>query len=327
MRILITGAAGFIGHHVVDHFLVNTDHELVLMDSLSYAGSLTRFQESTVFQEHKQRTSWVWWDLKAPFNSFVKRQIGSVDMILHLAAGTHVDNSITAPMSFVYDNVVGMAHVLEYVREHPLTRLVYFSTDEVFGPAPEGVKYREDDRHKPGNPYAATKSAAEQLCYGYANTYGLRIIVTRCMNNFGERQHVEKFIPLVIRRLLHGEEITVHADATCKHSGSRFYIHARNTADAILFLSRKGKDGDVYHIVGEREVSNEAMVLMIADIMNVDAKYKLVDYHSSRPGHDLRYALDGTKLKQLGWSVPVHFHESLERTVKWYMKHPEWLKR
>jgi dTDP-glucose 4,6-dehydratase len=328
MRALITGAAGFIGHHMVDHLLLNTDWELVLLDRLDCSGSVIRFQESEIFQKYKKRCTWVWWDLKAELNNSVKHRIGKVDYVFHLAAGSHVDRSITYPMEFVYDNVVGTGNLLEWARwQIQLRAFVYFSTDEVFGPAEQSDEFGFDEEapYNSKNPYAASKAGAEQLCVAFENTYKIPMIITRCMNNFGERQSVEKFIPMTIHKVLNGEVVTIHSNAEKTVSGSRFYIHARNTSAAILFLIENGKIGEKYNIVGEQEVSNLQMATYISQIVRKPLKYEMVDFHSSRPGHDLRYAMDGRKMNKMGWHIPVLFFESLEKTVLWTVKHPEWL--
>jgi len=243
-----------------------------------------------------------------------------------MGASTHVDRSITDPMLFVMDNVVGTANILEYLRNDvPNAWMVYFSTDEVFGPAPEGVHYEEWDRYKSGNPYAASKAGGEELCVAYANTYGLDIRITHTMNVYGERQHAEKFIPLVIKKVLNGEKVLIHSNKEKTQSGSRFYIHARNVADALLFIIDKGEKGEKYNIVGEVEVSNLDMADHIAKILDRSLQYEMVDFHSSRPGHDLRYALDGTKLEMMGWKLPMDFKESLKKTVLWTVEHKQWL--
>ena len=229
-------------------------------------------------------------------------------------------------MRFVQANVVGTANVLNFSRSLThLKKFIYFSTDEVFGPAPQGVNYGENDRYNSTNPYAASKAGGEELAVAYANTYNIPVIVTHCMNLFGERQHPEKFIPMCIKKILAGEEIMIHADKTCKVSGSRFYIHCRNVADALHFLLVAGKQREKYNIVGEMEVSNTAMAILISNMVGKDLKYKLVDFHSQRPGHDLRYALDGNKLASMGWKVPKSFQKSFEKTVRWYLNNPKWL--
>lgn len=327
MRALITGAAGFIGHHMVDHLLLNTDWELILLDRLDCSGSVIRFQESEVFNKYKTRCMWVWWDLKAALNDSVQHKIGNVDYIFHLAAASHVDRSITDPLSFVMDNIIGTVNLLEYARKLDLLQFVYFSTDEVFGPADMDMVYgfNENDRYNCRNPYAASKAGAEQLCVSYGNTYGLPIIVTRCMNNFGERQYSEKFIPLVIKKVLNKEMVRIHSSVDKLISGTRCYIHARNTAAAVLFLIMNGKSGESYNIVGEKEISNLLMAQMIANIIGEPLNYEMVDFHSSRPGHDLRYLMDGGKMESIGWVIPVTFESSLVKTVMWTIKHPQWL--
>jgi dTDP-glucose 4,6-dehydratase len=222
----------------------------------------------------------------------------------------------------VQANVVGTHYALALARLLE-ARFLYFSTDEVFGPAMQGVAFKEYDEHNPGNPYAATKSGGEMLVKAYANTYRMQTTITRCMNVFGERQHVEKFIPLVIRKVLAGDKVVIHEDPTCTVSGSRFYIHARNVADAYMHVMHM--PDDTWHIVGEREVSNLDLARMIADELGKPLHHELVDFHSSRPGHDLRYALDGGKLANAGWVPPVGFEQSLAKTVRWYVENPRWL--
>jgi dTDP-glucose 4,6-dehydratase len=326
VRVLITGGAGFIGHHFCEHILRNTDWEIVSLDRLDTSGNLNRLADLPVWQKERRRVSIVWHDLKAAINGQLSSQIGKVEYVLHLAAASHVDRSIEDPVSFVMDNVVGTANLLEWARRHDrLQRFIYFSTDEVFGPAPPGVFYKEWDRYKSGNPYAATKAGAEELCLAYENTYKMPIMVSHCMNVIGERQAREKYVPSTIRKVLVGEQVLIHADATCKTPGSRFYIHARNVADATLFLLDNGKPGDKYNIVGEREVNNLEMAHSIAAILGKPLDYKLISFHASRPGHDLRYALDGSKMAKMGWKPPKTFEESLEKTVRWTVAHPEWL--
>jgi dTDP-glucose 4,6-dehydratase len=325
MVILLTGGAGFIGSHVAEHLLRNSDDSLVFLDRLDCSGNLNRLTEIAGWQKHRSRCRWIFHDLKAPISSQLAAQIGKVDSILHMAASTHVDRSITDPVSFVYDNVIGTAHLLEYARQVEPKKLLYFSTDEVFGPAPEGTAYGEWDRYNSGNPYSATKAGAEELCLAWHNTYKLPVLITHCMNVFGERQSPEKFVPMLTAKIRDGEQVTIHADRTRTKPGSRFYIHARNVADAVLFVLSKGKDGEKYNIVGEREVDNLSLAKQIAELQGKRLRYEMVDFHSSRPGHDLRYALDGSRLAAMGWKPPVTFEKGLERVVKWTLANPRWL--
>jgi dTDP-glucose 4,6-dehydratase len=248
-------------------------------------------------------------------NKFV---CGLGNVIVH---NTHVDNSIDDPEPFVMSNVVGTMHMLEYAKKlDDLRGFNYFSTDEVFGPAPKDINYHEWDRYNSTNPYAATKAGGEELVLAYANTYRIPVFITHGMNCFGERQHPEKFIPKVIRKVLNGDVVTIHSDATKTIPGSRFYIHCRNVAHALHFLLDKFQFREKYNIVGEKEVTNLELALLIAEILEKPLNYELVDFHSSRPGHDLRYALDGSRMEKMGWHLPVDFEKSLERTVKWYFK-------
>lgn len=325
MRVMVTGGAGFIAHHVVEHLLNNTDWKIVCLDRLDTSGNLNRLAEVLEHRPDKARVSIVFHDLRAAISSQLAKQIGQVDAIWHLAAGTHVDRSIEAPMEFVQDNVVATCNLLEYARTiDGLERFIFFSTDEVFGPCPSGA-YKEWDRYKSGNPYAATKAGAEELCVAYENTYKLPILITHCMNVFGERQHPEKFLPSTMQKVRDGQLVTIHANKDRTKAGSRFYIHARNVAAALLFVSELGHSGEKYNIVGEREVDNLEMAQFIAAAQGKPLHYEMVDFHSSRPGHDLRYGLDGSKLENMGWKLPVNFESSLHRTVQWSLAHPKWL--
>lgn len=341
MRILITGGSGFIGHHIIEHLLKNTDWQIVSMDRLGVSGNYHRLVDIEIWQQEKERVSLVHHDLRSPVNDFVADRIGQVDFILHLAASTHVDRSISDPMGFVLDNVVGTTNLLSFARTQTnLKGFLYFSTDEVFGPAPAGTAYREWDRYNSGNPYAAAKAGGEEMALAFANTYNLPVIITHTMNVFGERQHPEKFIPLVIKKVLAGEKVLIHSNKEKTKAGSRFWIHGRNVGAAILFLLNRWAyepnvlprptywrmpNADKFNIVGEREVDNLEMAQIIARVLNKPLEYELVDFHSSRPGHDLRYALDGKKLEGMGWKLPVDFEESLARTIDWFLRNPRWL--
>lgn len=294
------------------------------MDRLDTSGNLNRLADLDCWSSAKTRIKILHHDLKAEFNPFLVKSLGRVDLILHLAASSHVDRSIADPLSFVLDNVVGTVNVLNYARLNS-TPVLYFSTDEVFGPAPAGKLYVENDRYNSGNPYAASKAAAEEFVAAYHNTYELPVLTTHTMNVFGERQHPEKFIPRVIRNVLDSRTVQIHSDMSCRAPGSRFWLHAGNVALAVEFLLGRAFNGEKYNVVGEREVSNLEMAEKVAEITGKPLRHELVDFHSSRPGHDLRYALDGSKLAGLGFRFPASFEESLKRTVKWYLSHPEWL--
>ncbi len=266
---LITGGAGFIAHHLIARILNETDWNIVTLDRLDYSGNLNLLNDILQYQctpEQRKRVRVVWHDLKAELNPLVRKEIGKVDYVLHLAAGSHVDRSIDYPMEFVMDNVVGTCNILEFARSlDNIEKFLYFSTDEVFGPAPDGIKYKEEDRYNSTNPYSASKAGGEELAVAYENTYKLPVYVTHTMNVFGERQHPEKYIPMCIRRARDGDVITVHSDKTKTVAGSRHYIHADDVASAVLFLLDYGGTfaptwGNAkcpkFNIVGSEELNN-----------------------------------------------------------------------
>ena len=324
--LLITGGAGFVGSHMVEGVLKNTDWDIIILDRLDLSGNLHRLLDIDIWEKEKNRVSFLWWDLKSALNVPIK-----ADYVWHLAASSHVDRSIEDPWLFAMDNVIGTVNLLQACREMNPKRIIYFSTDEVFGTAPDGVDYKEWDRYNSGNPYSASKAGGEEFALAFANTYKLPIIVTHSMNIFGERQHPEKFIPLVIKCALKGEKVFIHASEDKKRAGQRHYLHARNICAALLFLTENGKclDGSgkqgKYNIVGEEEVDNLTLAKMIADILGKKLEYEMVDFHSSRPGHDLRYSLSGELLESEGFSYPKSFRSSLEKVVQWYLYRQIWL--
>ena len=325
-KILITGGCGFIGSHFVEHVLRNTDWTIVVLDKLNYASmGIERLRDMGALTDSRVSVFTV--DLQHGFTPGLIREIGTdIDYIVHMAAETHVDNSIAEPIDFIHNNVMSTVHMLEYARKCTSLKIFfYFSTDEVYGPALDDKLYKEDERHNPTNPYSASKSSAEQICVAYHNTYSIPVMRINVMNAFGERQHVEKFIPKVIKKILEGETVYIHSYPDKTTSGTRFYIHARNIAHGVLFLIKNGKVGDCYNLTGEREISNLEMAQIIAQTLGRELKYEMVDFHSSRPGHDLRYGLDGSKMHDLGWVQPVGFDEAIRRTILWTVDHRKWL--
>lgn len=336
-NVLITGGAGFIAHHVIEYIINHTDWNVVSLDRLDFSGNLNRLAHMMEsYPSEKRRIKIVHHDLKAEINPMIQKLIGDVDYILHLAAGSHVDRSIEFPMEFVLDNVVGTVNILEFARKVPsLKRFVYFSTDEVFGPAPSGVKYKERDRYNSTNPYSASKAGGEEMCVAYENTYNLPVVITHTMNVFGERQHPEKFIPLCIRKIRDGETISIHANPEKTQAGTRHYIHACDVAEGLLTIldinasllpkDFGGAKCPKFNLVGPEEVDNLTLAEMIAKIQQKPLQYEMVDFHSQRPGHDLRYALDGSYLNNLGWKPTILFSERIEQVVKWSLKNNQWL--
>tara|TARA_B100000953_G_scaffold263522_1_gene230266 strand:+ start:654 stop:1676 length:1023 start_codon:yes stop_codon:yes gene_type:complete len=335
-KILITGGAGFIAHHVIDKVLSDTDWEIITLDRLDFSGNLNRLKEvMDSYPNDKKRIKIVHHDLKAELNPQIKSTIGNVNYIAHLAAGSHVDRSIDYPLEFVMDNVVGTANILDYARNlDGLDMFAYFSTDEVFGPAPKGINYKENDRYNSTNPYSATKAGAEELVVAYHNTYGLPAFITHTMNVFGERQNAEKYIPMVIKKVRDNETVTVHANTEKTIAGSRHYIHAKDVANALLFLfnydikslseDETGAKCQKFNIVGKDEINNLELAQFIAKVQNKSLDYEMVDFHSQRPGHDLRYALDGSKMGNMGW-IPQSAFERLETVIQWTLDNDRWL--
>lgn len=341
-KVMITGGAGFIGHHVVDLLLSKTDWEIISLDRLDYSGNLNRLDSvvSVYPKEVRQRVKIVFHDLKAELNPLISNMIGPVDYIIHLAASSHVDRSITHPMEFVMDNVVGTCNILNFAREQKnLERFIYFSTDEVFGPAPKGVNYTEKERYNCSNPYSASKAGGEELAVAFENTYRLPIFITHTMNVFGQRQHPEKYIPMCIRKIRDNETVYIHSDHTRTIPGSRFYIHGADVADAIYFLLHLNKqqlakvhEADYggakcpkFNVVGKEEIDNHKLAQYIAECQGKELKYEMVDFHSSRPGHDLRYALSGEFMKSLGWEPRFSLQDRIKEVVDWSIANQDWI--
>jgi dTDP-glucose 4,6-dehydratase len=326
-RILITGGAGFVGHHAVDHLLKSTDWEIVVLDSLNYAGNMNRITDSEVFTPLRVR--FVWHDLRAPVQETTHKLIGKLDYCIHFAAESHVDRSLENSVPFAMSNVVGTANLLEYIKHFQpnLEKYIGFNTDETFGSAPEGIYYKETDKFYPSNPYAASKCGQWAFEYSFAHTFKLPIVLVHSMNIMGERQVPEKFVPKTIKNILDNKRVVLHGRSRTD-TASRCWIHARNVADGLLFLLDKGQPKETYNIVGE-----EKTVLDIADwICEVirgrklnDQELEFVEYPPERPGHDKRYALSGEKLAQMGWRPPKNLEESLKKTIKWTLEHKKWL--
>ena len=337
-NVLITGGAGFIAHHIIAHIIKHTDWNITTIDRLDISGNLNRLHDilNDFSVDEKKRLKIVFHDLKAEINSQISSEVGNPSIILHLAAASHVDRSIKYPMEFVNDNVVGTVNLLNFAKElKNLEKFVYFSTDEIFGNAPEGISYSEYDRYNSTNPYSASKAAAEEFCVAYENTYKMPICITHTMNVFGERQHPEKFIPMVIQKVRDNKKVIVHANENKTKAGSRHYIHAQDVADGLMFIlnlknySHKGDFGNAkcpkFNLVGPEEIDNLTLAKMIAKTQNKELIYEMVDNHSSRPGHDLRYSLSPKLLKKLGWEPKIKLSKRIEEVVNWSLKNKRWL--
>lgn len=340
MKVLLTGASGFVGSHVLRHLLIETDWEVICPVTFRHKGLPARMHQQLQGTD-TSRVQTVMLDLTAPVDRVTLAHMGTVDVIMNVASESHVDRSIADPGPFIRNNTDLMVNVLEAARYLRPRLFLHMSTDEVYGPAAPGYAHREWDPVIPSNPYSASKAAQEAIAVSYWRTYGVPVVITNTMNIIGEMQDPEKFLPKIIRNLRERTPVPVHVGSGGE-SGSRFYLHARNLADAWVWLARSYEGiGNVpmypvydrparFHIVGEREVANTELVYLVGRVMGLDDEeleplIQPVSFHSSRPGHDLRYALDGSRLARLGWSAPVGFGEALERTVKWTLERPEWL--
>jgi dTDP-glucose 4,6-dehydratase len=352
-RLLLTGAGGFIGSHVLEHVLTNTDWEVVCVCSWRHKGTPERILEvlkgdtmRPLLERAKDairetptwadRVTVITHDLAAPFTAHTKARIGSIDYAINAAAESHVDRSIEDPVPFVQNNVNVALTMLEWAREAKPEVFVQVSTDEVYGAAPEGHNHAEWEAILPSNPYSASKACQEAIAISYWRTYGVPVVITNTMNNFGEMQDAEKYMAKCVRLIAAGETVPVHG-RDGKY-GSRYYLHARNHADAILHIITnlrpkmfgEADRPDRYNVVGDAEKNNLEVAQDIAAAVHPDGAWAKsfsfieIDFHSTRPGHDPRYALDGAKLKATGWVPPLDYATSLKRYVDWTLAHPEW---
>lgn len=332
-RILLTGASGFVGSHVLRHLYLETDWEIVCPTTFRHKGLQDRIRVALDgFEDPFKRVKVITCDFTSPISSITAKEFGKIDYVLNVASESHVDRSIEEPASFILNNVSLICHLLDWARIAQPKKFLHVSTDEVYGPALNGHAHKEwQDLHYPSNPYSASKAAQEDIAYSYWRTYDVPVAITNTMNIIGETQDPEKYVPMVIKKVLGGERVPIHASASGE-IGSRFYLHARNQASGLLHTLNQNfpKYGESdhplrFHIVGEKELTNLQMAEMIASAIGKPLNYDLVDFHSSRPGHDLRYALDGSSIIESGWKPPMPLEESLQKTVAWTLNHPEWL--
>lgn len=339
-KVLLTGVAGFVGSHILKRILTQTDWTIVGVAAWEHMGTPERVEQIIADDpcyEHltpwKDRVQIITHDLTAPFPELTKKRIGQCDYILNVAAESHVDRSIDEPVHFVKNNTNVALTMLEFAREYKPEVFLQFSTDEVYGVAPQGHDHAEWEAIVPSNPYSASKACQEAIAISYWRTYGVPLIITNTMNIFGPMQAPEKYLAKIIRMVETGESVPVHGREG--QIGSRYYLHATNMADAVMFILKnlpptQYKEEDVlkpdrYNIVGDKEVNNLEMAQAMAKIMGKELVYHLEDFHAVRPGHDRRYALDGTKLKSLGWVAPLNFEDSLKDYIEWTKEHELWL--
>lgn len=340
-RVLLTGAGGFIGCHCVEYFLENTDWELVCIDSFRHKGTYRRLDEVT---ENLDRVKIFRHDLAVPIDhqltnlilevNLVDGQVVSkpIDYIINMASESAVERSAFNPVSCLKNNFDLGVNMLEFARKIKPEIFFQVSTDEVYGEAGKDEAHSEWDVILPSNPYAASKAAQEAIAIAYWRTYDVPVVITNTMNNIGERQDPEKFLPKIIEYVATGKVMPIYADNE-DSIGSRFYLHAKNHADAFMFLAQQpvpmyseGSDRPArYNICGDVEMNNLELAKLVADIIGRDLKYELIPSESARRGYDRRYALHGAKMRDLGWSPPISFRESIEKCVRWTLDHPHWL--
>jgi dTDP-glucose 4,6-dehydratase len=330
-RVLLTGASGFVGSHVLKRILNTTDWEVVCLTTFHHHGLQDRIVFATDGSEEKlSRVKLLTCDLTAPISPVTAKQFGKIDYVINLASESHVDRSIAHPAPFIINNVQAICHMLDWAREAKPEKFIHVSTDEVFGPY-QGRNFTEWDTHLPSNPYSASKAAQEDIIYSYWRTYSIPVGIVNIMNIVGECQNVEKFTPMAIKKIINGETLDIHTYDGDK-IGKRYWLYAGNKASALLHALSQSfplpSDADKplrFNIAGDAEYSNLEWAQKIADIIGKPVSYNLVDSSISRPGYDSSYGLDNSKLVDSGWTPPYDLDESLKEIVEWYMEHPEWL--
>ena len=329
-NILITGGAGFIGSHVVRLMVTRYPHyRIVNLDKLTYAGNLANLHDV----QEKPNYRFVKADICDPDEVRRVFEEYRIDSVIHLAAESHVDRSITDPLSFARTNVMGTLNLLEAARRmwQPQTPHLFYhvSTDEVYGALPFGdALFTEETRYDPHSPYSASKAASDHFVRAYHDTYGLPVVLSNCSNNYGPYQFPEKLIPLFINNIRHNKPLPVYG----KGENVRDWLYVEDHARAIDLIFHRGRTGETYNIGGFNEWKNIDLIRVM--IKTVDRllgrkegeSEKLITFVTDRAGHDLRYAIDSTKLKnELGWEPSLQFEEGIEKTVRWYLDHQEWL--
>jgi dTDP-glucose 4,6-dehydratase len=317
MKLLVTGGAGFIGSNFILYWMKNHPEDSVVnLDKLTYAGNLENLKEVDTYPNYE----FIHGDICDP--SVVEKAMQGVDMVVHFAAETHVDRSITGPAVFVTTNVVGTQVLLDSALKHNVKRFHHISTDEVFGSLKlrSSDKFNERTNYDPRSPYAASKAGSDHLVRAYHSTYNLPITISNCSNNFGPYQFIEKFIPLTITNLLEGKKVPVYGDGLYV----RDWLYVEDHARAIDLILSQGKIGETYCVGGLTEdINNLEVTRKILHALNMNEE--MIEHVKDRPGHDRRYAIDWSKIKNdLGWQPRHDFNEYLQKTIEWYKEHTDW---
>jgi dTDP-glucose 4,6-dehydratase len=319
VNILVTGGAGFIGSNLIRFMLgEHSDDRIICLDKLTYAGNL----ENLSGLEQEPRFAFERGDIGDPSRVRMCIVRYEIDVIVNVAAETHVDRSILGSADFIQTNIVGTSVLLEAARERKIRRFLQVSTDEVYGSlGPEGLFTEQTPLH-PNSPYSASKASADLLALAYAHTFGVPVVITRCSNNYGPYQFPEKLIPLMIANALSDKELPVYGDGL----NVRDWLHVRDHCAAIDRVLREGRPGEVYNVGGNNEMPNLAIVRLI--LKRLGKPESLIAYVTDRPGHDRRYAVDSAKIrKELGWSPAYTFERGIAETIDWYVSHESWWKR
>ncbi len=327
---MITGGAGFIGSHVVRLFVTKyPDYLIVNYDALTYAGNLNNLKDIEASPNYRFEKGDIQ-DEAAVKSLFEKYNF---DGVIHLAAESHVDRSILDPLAFVKTNVLGTVNLLNvaknYWKDFSGKRFYHISTDEVYGSLGEEGFFTEETAYDPRSPYSASKASSDHFVRAYHHTYGLPVVVSNCSNNYGSHHFPEKLIPLMINNIRNNKPLPVYG----KGENVRDWLFVEDHARAIDVIYHNGKNGDTYNIGGFNEWKNIDLVHLLCKIMDEKlnrppgTSAQLITYVTDRPGHDLRYAIDATKLnKELGWKPSLQFEEGLTKTVEWYLANEEWVK-
>lgn len=317
MKLLVTGGAGFIGSNFIRYVLGKYKKDRIInFDKLTYCGNLENLKDI----ENSPRYNFIKGDIADEQAVEQAVSFHKPDAILNFAAETHVDRSILDPKSFSVTDVLGTQTLLEAVKKYKIKKYVQISTDEVYGSIKRG-KFKETDNLMPNSPYSASKAGADLLVRAYHKTFSLPALITRCSNNFGPFQYPEKLIPLFVTNILEGKKVPLYG----KGQNVRDWIFVLDHCSGIDMVLRKGKIGEVYNMGGNSEKTNLQITKIILKYFKKDKTS--IEYVKDRPGHDLRYAIDSSKIKKLGWKPKYKFNEAMDETIKWYVENQDWWKK